>query len=145
MATFAEKVRQARAELGLTREDLGKAAGVSARTIFDYERGKKAPRQSNLLKLARALHVSSRFLSDDSCDDPLAGIEKDGYIMDAGNRYGTGGSREVEALLNESIAYMAGGDIPQEDKDKFFEALMSAYVLSKETAKKKFGPKRKDN
>jgi hypothetical protein len=37
---------------------------------------------------------------------------------------------------------MAGGDTPQEDKDKFFEALMSAYVMSKETAKKRYGRKK---
>ena len=142
MATFAEKVKQARAELGITREELGEAAGVSARTIFDYERGRKSPRQSNLLRLAKALRVSSRFLSDESCDDPLEGIEKDGYITEARNRYGAKGTREVDALLNETLAFMAGGDTPQEDKDKFFEALMSAYVMSKETAKKQYGRKK---
>ena len=142
MATFAEKVRQARAELGITMEELGKAVGVSGRTIFDYERGKKTPRQSNLLKLAKALRVSSRFLSDDGCDDPLEEIEKDGYITEARERYGAKGARTVDALLNETHAFMAGGDTPQEDKDKFFDALMSAYVLSKETAKKKYGRKK---
>ena len=71
MATFPEKVKHARSELGLTQAELGEATGVSLRTILDYEKGKKVPRQATLLKLARALKVSSRFLTDDSCDDPM--------------------------------------------------------------------------
>ena len=65
MATFSEKVKHARSELGLTQAELGEAAGVSLRTILDYEKGKKVPRQSTLLKLAAALKVSSRFLTDE--------------------------------------------------------------------------------
>ena len=83
MATFAEKVKQARAELGLTQSELGELTGVSLRTILDYEKGKKAPRQTTLLKLARALRVSTKFLSDEGCDDPVEEIAKDSYIMDA--------------------------------------------------------------
>ena len=109
---------------GITREELGEAAGVSARTIFDYERGKKSPRQSNLLRLAKALRVSSRFLSDESCEDPLEGIEKDSSIRKRGTamaQKGHPGSRC--SLERDHLHFMAGGDTPQEDKDKFFEAI----------------------
>ena len=41
MATFPEKVKHARSELGLTQAELGEATGVSLRTILDYEKGKK--------------------------------------------------------------------------------------------------------
>ena len=51
-------------------------------------------------------------------------------------------SREIDALLSESVALFAGGDIPQEEKDRFFEALMTAYVKSKEAAKKTYGRKK---
>ena len=139
MATFSEKVKHARSELGLTQAELGEAAGVSLRTILDYEKGKKVPRQSTLLKLAAALKVSSRFLSDDTCDNPVEDIGKDSYIMEARRNYGARGGREIDALLNESVALFAGGDIPQEEKDRFFEALMTAYVNSKEEAKKIYG------
>ena len=113
--------------------------GVSLRTILDYEKGKKAPRQTTLLKLARALRVSTKFLSDEGCDDPVEEIAKDSYIMDARKLYGAGGSREIDALMNESVAFLAGGEVPQEEKDRFFEALMAAYVKDKEEARRKYG------
>ena len=142
MATFAEKVLAARSELGLTQSGLGEAAGVSLRTILDYEKGKKMPRQATLLKLAKALQVSTRFLTDESCDDPLADIEKDGFIAEARERYGARGARDVDRLLDENVALFAGGELSQEQKDKFFNAIMTAYVTSKEAAKETFGRKK---
>ncbi|MEE1164068.1 MAG: helix-turn-helix transcriptional regulator [Lachnospiraceae bacterium] len=144
MASFSEKVRHARSELGLTQAELGEATGVSLRTILDYEKGKKVPRQTTLLRLARALKVSTRFLMDESCNNPVEEIAKDSYIMEARKSYGAKGGREIDALLSESVALFAGGDIPQEEKDRFFDALMTAYVKSKEAAKKTYGRKKED-
>ncbi len=143
MATFAEKVKTARSELEMTQSELGEATGVSLRTILDYEKGKKVPRQSTLLKLAKALKVSSRFLSDESCDDPLADIEKDGYITEARDRYGARGVRDLDKLLAENAAVFAGGELSQDQKDQFFQAVMTAYVTSKEAAKETFSRKKR--
>ncbi len=143
MATFAEKVKTARSELEMTQSELGEATGVSLRTILDYEKGKKVPRQSTLLKLAKALKVSSRFLSDESCDDPLADIEKDGYITEARDRYGARGVRDLDRLLAENAAVFAGGELSQDQKDQFFQAVMTAYVTSKEAAKETFSRKKR--
>lgn len=41
--------------------------------------------------------------------------------------------------MNESVAFLAGGEVPQEEKDRFFEALMAAYVKGKEEARRKYG------
>lgn len=144
MATFAEKVSHARSELGLQVKELAEEVGVSTKTIFDYEKGRKRPRQTTLLKLAKALQVSAKFLTDDNCDNPLEDIEKDSYIAAARSSYGARGGRDMDELLNDGIAFFAGGDVPQEDKDKFFDALMSAYVMSKEAAKKKYGRKKEN-
>ena len=139
MALFAEKVKTARSELGLTQSELGEAAGVSLRTILDYEKGKKVPRQSTMLRLAKALKVSVKFLTDDTCNDPLADIEKDGYIEEARQRYGAAGGRDVEKLLADNAALFAGGELSQDQKDAFFEAVMKAYITCKEEARAKFG------
>ena len=144
MAVFAEKIKTARSELGMTQSELGEAAGVSLRTILDYEKGKKLPRQSTLLRLAKALKVSSRFLSDDACGDPLADIEKDGYISAARDLYGPKGARDLEQLLEANAAVFAGGELSQDQKDKFFQAVMTAYVTSKEAARDAFGQKKED-
>ena len=83
MKTFSEKVKDARLQLGLSQQQLGEATGVSLRTILSYEKGEKMPRQGTLLKLAKALGVSSKFLIDDLCENPMEDIEKDSYIEDA--------------------------------------------------------------
>ena len=109
MKSFAEKVRDARIELGLTQPQLGELCGVSGRAVQTYEKGEKMPREATMLKLAKALHVSVKFLTDKECDNPLADIEKDGYIEEARERYGAKGVRDVQALLNDNQALFAGG------------------------------------
>ena len=141
MKAFADKVKEARISLGLSQTQLGKAAGVSLRTILAYEKGEKTPRPATLLKLAKALNVSVKFLTDDECENPVEDIEKDGYIEEARERYGSKGARDVEQLLADNAALFAGGELSQEQKDAFFQAVMTAYVTCKEEAKAKFGRK----
>ena len=47
----------------------------------------------------------------------------------------------MDELLQDNAALFAGGELSQEQKDKFFQAVMTAYVTSKEEAKAKFGRK----
>lgn len=60
MATLSSgtRVRQRREELGITREQLGHAAGVSVSTIARLELSDKLPTTGNLLKIARVLDLS---------------------------------------------------------------------------------------
>lgn len=141
MKTFGEKVKDARASLGLSQPKVAELTGVSVRSVLAYEKGEKMPRQGTLLKLAGALKVSVKFLTDDECDNPLEDIEKDGYIEQARQRYGAAGARDAEALLNENTALFAGGELSQEQKDAFFEAVMKAYITCKEAAREKYGKK----
>ena len=91
--------------------------------------------------MASALKVSVKFLSDDACTDPLEEIEKDDYLEQARALYGAKGVRDMDELLKENAALFAGGELSQDQKDKFFQAIMTAYVTSKEEAKVKFGRK----
>ena len=141
MKVFSEKVKDARIERKFTQTQLAKAVGVSLRTILAYEKGEKKPRQSTMIKLAKALSVSVKFLSDDECEQPLLDIEKDGYIEEARAIYGTKGARDVDTLLDDNAALFAGGELSQDQKDAFFDAVMKAYITSKEAAKIKFGHK----
>ena len=88
MQSFAEKVKTARAELGLTQPQLSALIGVTVRSIVAYEKGEKKARLGTMLKLAKALRVSVKFLTDDECQNPLEDIEKDGYIEEARERHG---------------------------------------------------------
>ena len=142
MKSFADKVKDARAELGLSQAQLSEQIGVSVRSVQLYEQGVKKPRQSITLKLAKALKVSVRFLTDDECENPLEDIEKDGYIEEARERYGASGARDMNALLEANAALFAGGELSQVEKDAFFEAVMKAYITCKEEAREKFGRKK---
>ncbi len=144
MKSFADKVKDARAELGLSQIQLGEMVGVSNRAIVSYESGEKKPRRSTMLKLAKALKVSVKFLTDDSCMNPMEDIEKDGYIEEAREKYGAKGARDMETLLAENAALFAGGDLSQEQKDVFFEAVMKAYLACKEESRKKYGHRKND-
>ena len=140
--TFSDKIKRAREVAKLTQNELAQEVGVSQRTIASYESGGARARRSTIEKLARALKVSVKFLSDDTCTDPLADIEKDEYIDQARELYGAKGVRDMEELLRDNTALFAGGELSQEQKDMFFQAVMTAYVTCKEEASKKFGSKK---
>ena len=141
MKSFGDKVREARISLGMAPKQLAEEIGVSLRSVHSYERNEKTPRQTTMAKLAKALQVSVKFLSDDECEDPVADIEKENYIEEARERYGSKGARDVEQLLADNAALFAGGELSDEQKDAFFQAVMAAYVKCKEEAKTKFGKK----
>ena len=144
MKTFPEKVKEARVSLGISQPQLGKKIGLSVRSVIAYEKGEKKPRPASMLKLAKALGVSVKFLSDDECEDPMADIEKDDYIAEARERYGAAGAKNMDDLLSANTALFAGGELSQEQKDAFFEAVMKAYITCKEEARRKFGKKEQD-
>lgn len=140
--TFSDKIKRFREVADLTQQELADLVGVSKRTIASYESTNAMARRTTIVKLARALKVSVRYLSDDECTDPLADIEKDDYVEEARLRYGASGARDVDALLRDNAALFAGGELSQEEKDAFFEAVMRAYVASKDIASVKFGRKK---
>ena len=141
MKAFADKVKEARISLGMSQTQLAQEVGVSPRSVQAYERGEKKPRAAVMSRLAKALKVSVKFLVLDECEDPMAEIEKDNYIEEARERYGAKGARDVEQLLADNAALFAGGELSQDQKDAFFQAVMTAYVTCKEEAKTKFGRK----
>lgn len=128
MKAFPEKIKEARCVLGLSQGELGELAGVSKRSIAAYEMGEKFPRDKTIYQLAKALHVSIRYLKDDECENPTEDIEKDIFIAEASEQYGMNGARDLERMLAENTALFAGGDLSQEEKDTYFNALMTAYV-----------------
>mgnify|MGYP001067403665 CR=1 FL=1 len=142
MKTLPEKIKDARSALGLSQEELGQQIGVSRRSVIAYETGQKKPRDATVYKLAMALHVSIQYLKDENCDEPTEGIEKDGYVVEISKTYGASGANKLNAMLSENAALFAGGDLSQEQKDAYFEALTKIYTESREIAREKFGRKK---
>lgn len=140
MEKFPEKLRTARTEAGISQTDLSARVGVSRRSIFAYENGNSVPRKNVLRRLAGELGVTVAYLTDDGSTDPDEGRVREENINLARDRFGARGAREAADLLDRNSAFFAGGDVPQEDKDAFFQAVMTAYVTAKEEARKKFTP-----
>lgn len=140
--TFSDKVKRSREVVGMTQSELAAKTGVSQRTIASYESGGAIARRSTMEKLARALKVSVKYLMEENCTNPLDEIEKDGYVEQARELYGSSGVRDMDTLLRDNAALFAGGELSQDQKDAFFEAVMKAYLTCKEEAKEKYGRKK---
>lgn len=139
---FSDKVKRSRVDKKLTQQQLADLMGVSKRTIVTYESGRAMARISTLTKLAEALGVSVDYLQNDEITDPTYGIEKDPYVDKVRRRYGSKAGREMNALLEQNVALFAGGELSQDAKDDFFQAIMKAYLTCKEEAQKTYGRKR---
>ena len=96
------------------------------------------PRGAHLQKLAEVLGVSIAYLSNDEIVDPNYGLEESPYIESARAAYGKRGAADVEQLLTQTRALFAGGDVPEEDKELFFQAVTEAYFANKQRASEKF-------
>jgi len=144
MKTFSEKVKEARAALKLNQQQLADMVGVSKRSVASYETSGVKPRGNVVKKLAAALQVSLDYLLNDEISDPKHGMEKAIFIQEAGEKFGSRATKEMNALLEQNAALFAGGALDQQAKDAFFEAVMKAYLTCKEEARKTYGRKDQD-
>lgn len=64
--SFAERMKNRRMELGITRSELAKRLNVSASAISNYENEVSAPKEDILLRLFDALDVEPNYLFQDS-------------------------------------------------------------------------------
>ena len=142
MKTTGEKIRERRMQLGLTQTELANKIGVTLRTITKYEKQGVMPRGRNLRELAKVLGVSEVYLANEEIEDETYGLEEAPYIDSVRAAYGAKGANDMQNLLLQTQAMFAGGDVPQADKDKFFQAVMEAYVATKEDARERFTNKR---
>ena len=138
MKTTGEKIRDRRITLDMTQNALADKMGVTIRTISSYETAGAKPRGQNLRKLSTILGVSEAYLLNDEIEDETYGLEEAPYIESARAIYGKKGATDVEQLLTQTRAMFAGGDVPEEDKELFFQAVTEAYFANKKRASETF-------
>lgn len=143
--TFSEKIRRGREDRHLTQQQLADLVGVSKRAIAAYESDGTIARSSTIRKLADALQVSIDYLTNDEISDPAYGKEKREYIERTRELYGDAAAKQMDSLLEQNAALFAGGELSQEAKDDFFQAVMKAYLVCKEEARRTYGRKSSSN
>ena len=124
---FKDRLKEQRRFLGLSQEELAKKAGVTGRTVQNYELGTRAPQNIDIVsKLATALETSVEYLLGNE------GI----LVVEARQKGGYRSARDIHALVNELTGLFAGGEIDEDEKDGIMAALNQAYWISKEKNKK---------
>lgn len=56
--------------------------------------------------------------------------------------FGSKGAKEAQEVLGRVNSLFAGGELDEDAKDVFFQAIMSVYMDSKKTAREKYTPKK---
>ena len=140
--TFGEKIKQARLAMNLSQTELAQLTGISERSLYTYEQLGTLPRKSNIRKLAEALHISVSYLLDDEETDTQSHIGEDMFLAEARKQFGAKGAKEAQEVLERVNSLFAGGNLDEDAKDVFFQALMSVYMDSKKNAREKFTPQK---
>lgn len=65
---IAKRIRQARQQSYLSQQDLGKAIGVSDKSISAYEQGRAVPPVNKLKKIASATSHPLNYFTDEKAD-----------------------------------------------------------------------------
>ncbi len=124
---FKDRLRRLRTEKNLSQAMLAAKAGITARTVQNYELGTRMPHNIMIAEaLAAALGTSVEAL-----------LGRSGLLaVDAYEKGGSVAARDVSQLLSEVTALFAGGSLPEEDMDAVMEALNTAYWDAKRKNKK---------
>ncbi len=124
---FKDKLKERRRLLGISQAELAKKAGITGRTIQNYELGVRTPQNLDIVnKLAVALDTTTQYLLEN--DDMLVVKAKEaGDVRSA---------REIKSIVNEISGLFAGGEISEEEKDGIMATLNQAYWIAKEKNKK---------
>ena len=129
---FKDRLREKRVEAGLTQVQLAEKAGVTARTIQNYELGNRKPSNMEVIqKIADALNTTTEYLLGSSGT----------YVVEAHEKGGSKAARDIEQLVSEVTGLFAGGELSEESLEGAMKALNDAYWIAKEK-NRKFTPKK---
>ncbi len=115
---FSEKLKEARKKAKLSQSALAQKAGISSRTLQNYEMGKRYPASLDIARaLAEALGTTTEHL--------LSGGEES--IISAKGDAKT----QLQDLVLAVSGLFSGGEIGDEDRDAAMEAIIAAYWAAK--------------
>lgn len=123
---FKDRLKDKRAAAGLSQAELAHVAGVTSRTIQNYELGRRKPANMVILqKIADALGTTTAYL--------LGGSGS--YGAEAHEKGGAKVARTIDELVSEVSALFIAGTLSEDALEGAMKALNDAYWIAK--AKKK--------
>ena len=132
---FAKNLKEKRAQSGLTQAELAMKAGVTARTIQNYELGTRKPGNMVIVqRIADALGTTTEHLL--SSGETL--------VVEAHERGGARAAKDINELVSEVTGMFAGGKLSDDALDGAMRALNEAYWIAKDKNKKYGRKKKKD-
>ena len=137
---IGDKIRTARKKAGITQKELAELIHVTPRCLQYYEANIRKPQSTEtIIKLAAALHVDVNYLLSDSELQLMR--ENEIFIGEAEQRFGKTGKAQAKSIIESTQALFAGGELDEEDKEAFFQAITELYFDSKKikSRKKKSG------
>nr|MBR4164259.1 helix-turn-helix transcriptional regulator [Solobacterium sp.] len=127
---FGEKVKNARIAKNWSQSDLAKQAGISLRTIQNYESGERLPKKKETYaKLADVLEIEENTLLDENAS----------FVLKAYEEYGDTAMDQARKLVSDVKALWAGGRMDPEDMDIMMQAMQEAYWDAKKKNRKYAG------
>lgn len=122
---FAERLRKAMNDAGLTATELSKASGVGKSDISNYLNGKYLPKQDKCYLLAKALNIDAGWL--------MTGIKQDNSVHDLVNnavRAGMVMGKNISAPLTEEARIISGGidKMPPERREQALKVLQTIFA-----------------
>lgn len=130
--SFRERLKEKRTEAGLTQAQLAGLAGVTSRTIQNYELGSRRPVHIEVVqRIADALGTTPDFLLG----------SRGAYVAAAYQKGGAEAARDIDGLVSEVAGLFAGGRLSEEALEGAMKALNDAYWLAKEK-NRKYTPKK---
>ena len=132
---FAENLKEKRAQSGLTQAELAMKAGVTARTIQNYELGTRKP--GNMVIVQRIADVLGT-----TTEQLLSSGET--LVVAAHERGGARAAKDINELVSEVTGMFAGGKLSDDALDGAMRALNEAYWIAKDKNKKYGRKKKKD-
>jgi transcriptional regulator with XRE-family HTH domain len=102
MKNLSRKIKYTRILAGLDQEQLGKLAGVSRRSVSDYENERAIPREKTLSKLAMALNVTPEYLTDVNAESPEIRFLQDEKISTLRGLFGNRCAYEKDSFLKHA-------------------------------------------
>ena len=99
---FGARIRSAREQAGMTRDDLAKRINIQYSALSKYESSAREPDFETLVQIARVLHVSTDYIL--GCTDYQTRLQRKGFDADAESlllKYQTLSEEAKERIQNQ--------------------------------------------